>query len=85
MKKYDMAQTEVNRFVDYALSFYGPGRVYGMGATKEEITEALEVRLQRYPDTPFCGDSLDRELVRDIIMEKREKFLAQRRGIPSLL
>lgn len=57
------------KFVDYVFSFYGAGGLYDMGATKEQIREATKVRLEN-KDCPFDGDSVDRELVRDILIEK---------------
>ena len=57
------------QFIDYVFSFYGKGGIYDMGATKEQIREATNVRLEN-KDTPFDGDSVDRELVRDILIAK---------------
>jgi hypothetical protein len=57
-------------FIEYVMSFYGPGEIYDMGATREEVKEAVLVRLEN-TELPFDGDSVDRELVRDIILEKR--------------
>ena len=61
----------MNDFTKYCLSFYGSGGLYDMGATPEEIEAALAIRLKRFP-LEFEGDSIDRELVRDIIIEMRE-------------
>jgi len=54
------------------MSFYGKGEMYDIGATKEEILIATGIRMERHKDIPFDGDSLDREKVRDILLEMRE-------------
>lgn len=63
-----------NEFIDYVLSFYGPGEIYDMGATREDVLEALVTRLlsKRYSSVPFDGDSIDREMIRDIMIEAKE-------------
>ena len=58
-------------FIKYCLKFYGPGGLYDLGATYGEIEAALAERLKRDP-FPFDGDTVDRELVRDILIETRE-------------
>ena len=63
-------------FVDYVLGFYGPSGLYSFDASAEEIKDALLVRLERWPNIVFCGDTTDRELVRDIMLEKRQKAIA---------
>lgn len=60
-------------FADYVLSFYAPGEMYDIGATKEEVLIATGIRLERFKDNQFCADSFDREKVRDIIIELRSK------------
>jgi hypothetical protein len=65
----------VNEFVDYVLSFYGPNELYDLGATREEVLQALAVRLligETGGQVPFEGDTVDRELVRDIMIKNRE-------------
>jgi hypothetical protein len=57
----------MEQFYSYVLSFYGPDGIYNMGATLDEVMEATEKYLQN-PETKFCGDSFDRENVRDIMM-----------------
>lgn len=66
-----------SEFVDYVLSFYGKDGIYGNDKsfigepfTKEEIEYATEIR-KTHPTSAsmeFCGDSADRELVRDIVL-----------------
>ena len=61
-------------FTQYLLSFYGsgPDAIYQYGFTAEQInlaTQLYKTRLEvNYPGQTFCGDSVDRERVRDIIL-----------------
>lgn len=61
----------IERFIEYVLEFYGKGGIYDFGASEEEVLKALKIRLEKHNDIDFGGDSLDRELVRDIILENR--------------
>ena len=63
----------INAFVNYCLDFYAPAPrgLYAMGATEKEVLHALARRLIARPDVPFDGDSFDREMVRDLIIEMR--------------
>lgn len=65
-------------FTAYCLSFYGARGVYDMNASAEEIEEATAERLARFPNLEFCGDTVDREKVRDIMLERRAAFIEQR-------
>jgi hypothetical protein len=62
-------------FTRYMLSFYGsgPDAIYPYGFTAEQVnlaTQLYKTRLSTvYPGEEFCGDSVDRERVRDIILE----------------
>lgn len=63
-----------NAFIEYVLSFYGleENSVYPeMEFTRTEVLEALMVFSARWPGE-FYGDSLDRERVRDIVLDMRE-------------
>jgi hypothetical protein len=55
-------------FIDYVFDFYGKGGIYDFGATKPMIITATTERMQKFPDTPFDADSVDRELIRDIML-----------------
>ena len=66
-------------FIDYVWSFYGEHEdtLYPMkGLTKKMIAEATWIHLQMccYPSFPNItwgdGDSIDRERVRDILIDK---------------
>ena len=53
---------------------YGANGIYDYGFTVEQIragTEQYKSTLSKdYPGQEFCGDSVDRERVRDIILAK---------------
>lgn len=60
-------------FTRYMLEFYGPEGIYDYGFTAEQInlaTQLYKTRLEaNFPGQEFCGDSVDRERVRDIILQ----------------
>ena len=58
-------------FIEYVLDFYGAGGIYDFGATEQMVVAATIERLVTYPDTPFDGDTLDREMVRDIMWNRQ--------------
>ena len=70
----------VNEFIDYVWSFYNPNSdLYPIkGLTKLDIYTAYNTYIERYEkgDLEYVhyswgeGDSLDRERVRDIILEE---------------
>jgi hypothetical protein len=63
-------------FTQYMLDFYGPKGVYPMGFTAEQINLATQLYKCRLPEGhEFIGDSIDRERVRDIILEARESVI----------
>lgn len=64
--------TDLQEFYDYVFSFYGDGGIYPMGATLELIEQATLTHLQilELKAQEFCGDSIDRELVRDLLESK---------------
>ena len=59
--------SEVIDFVVYVEGFYGKGGIYDMGATSKQILEATQQYISK-GEIEFCGDSLDREKVRDIMI-----------------
>lgn len=63
----------INAFVNYCLDFYGaaPRGLYPMDATETEILHGLARRLIARPEVPFDGDTFDREMVRDQILNMR--------------
>lgn len=60
-------------FRAYCASFYSPGGVYSMGATHSQIASATITYIERLKtsqtETWGGGDSLDRERVRDILIQ----------------
>ena len=64
-------------FTRYMLEFYGKNGIYDYGFTSTEINLATQLYKCRLNATQeFCGDSIDRERVRDIILESREAVVA---------
>jgi hypothetical protein len=59
-------------FYDYVLSFYGKDGLYPMGATLPLIQQATNdiIQILQIKNEEFCGDSIDRELVRDLLISK---------------
>lgn len=60
----DAESKDDRKFIDYVFSFYGPGGLYDMGATREDIAAATKI-YKKESDIFFDGDSVDRENVRD--------------------
>ena len=60
-----------DKFVEYVYGFYGKGGVAPLGATKQDIADATDThkRILQARGMEFCGDSIDREMVRDILTE----------------
>lgn len=61
----------MSNFTEYMLSFYGSGphAIYPLGFTREQIKFGTQLYRSRLPQNEeFCGDSVDRERVRDIII-----------------
>ena len=54
-------------FYHYVLSFYGENGIYNMGATLDMVMEATKKYINSSDE--FCGDSFDREHVRDIMID----------------
>lgn len=59
----------LEQFIRYVNSFYGPKGVYDMGATPAQIIEATGAMLGM-PGRECAWDSFDREMVRDIMIER---------------
>jgi hypothetical protein len=62
----------MTEFYDYVLSFYGKDGIYPMGATLTVVRKATKdlIRILKIKGQEFCGDSVDRELVRDLLIDK---------------
>jgi hypothetical protein len=61
----------IMQFIDYMLDFYGPTGPYAdeMIFDEAEIRMGLYQRLMWRRDIDFEGDSRDREIVRDMILD----------------
>jgi hypothetical protein len=60
----------VFNFTRYMLEFYGPNGIYDYGFTADQINLATQLYKTRMTaDQEFYGDSVDRENVRDIILD----------------
>ena len=62
----------INDFIDYTLTFYGPDGIYPMGANRTVVRNATNdiIKIAEIKGEEFCGDSIDRELVRDLLISK---------------
>lgn len=67
-----MTDIQFNDFVDYVMGFYGPNGVYPMGANPTLVRKATDdcMKIAEIKGEKFCGDSIDRELVRDLLISK---------------
>jgi hypothetical protein len=65
----------MRNFTEYMLDFYGPKGIYPHDFTATQISLATQLYKCRLPEgQEFLGDSLDRENVRDIILEARAEI-----------
>jgi hypothetical protein len=62
----------INDFIGYVMSFYGPDGLYPMGANRTVVRKATNdvIRICKIKGQSFCGDSIDREFVRDLLIDK---------------
>ena len=72
MKKQDLEL--LNEFVNYFNDFYGKKGIYSVGRdfSLNEIIIGLAVVFANRPDYVFEGDTVDRELVRDVLISEKE-------------
>lgn len=77
----ELTVADVLDFVDYLQMFYtGPDAIYRYDFTFAEICEGMIDRFKARPSLDFDGDTVDRELVRDFIIDARErKYLKSQR------
>lgn len=61
-----MMYETLEQFHSYVLSFYGENGIYDMQATEDMVIEATQKYITSGAN--FCGDSFDREHVRDIML-----------------
>jgi hypothetical protein len=60
----------LSQFIEYCVSFYGPGGVYPLGMSEDEITKAIRL-LDLIGQKELDLDSIDREKVRDVVLVVR--------------
>ena len=77
MIKNKIETTMTKNFKDYFWSFYGKNvgiykDFFNNNLTIKELDKAIEIRLSNMK-LQFDGDSIDREIVRDIIFKIRDK------------
>jgi len=70
----------INDFIDYVMSFYGPGELYPIqGINRTIVRKATNdlIRIAKIKGQLFCGDSVDREQVRDLLIDKYKLEIAK--------
>ena len=74
-----MTKEQINDFIDYVLSFYGPDGLYPMSANRTVVRKATNdiIKIVKIKGQEFCGDSIDREQVRDLLISKYNLSLAR--------
>lgn len=60
----------LSEFIDYCMGFYGPGGIYPLGMSSEEVSKAVRL-LDLIGQQELALDSIDRERVRDVVMVMR--------------
>lgn len=63
----------INHFIDYVMSFYSIDGIYPISGINRTIARKATndvIRICKIRGQEFCGDSFDRELVRDLLIEK---------------
>ena len=84
----DVMRVENGAFVDYVFDFYGKNdSIYGAecfppkGVSKLEVLLAVKIRqLTAIEESPFDEGSIDRELVRDIIVSAKAALEKQQKN-----
>jgi hypothetical protein len=70
----------INDFIDYVMSFYGPGELYPIkGINRTVVRKATNdvMRIVKIKGQAFCGDSVDREQVRDLLILKYNLYFTK--------
>lgn len=76
-----ISSDERKEFFDYCASFYCVGGIYyaDIKASHAELKAAIDERI-KMESPPFEGDTIDREMVREIILQKRHPDAKQLNG-----
>jgi hypothetical protein len=72
--------SNLQEFYNYVLSFYGAGGLYPMSATLDLIAHkqlSHTFQILELKGSEFCGDSVDRECVRDFVNLQIQTFFSQ--------
>lgn len=73
----ELTVDQVNEFIEYMQLFYcGEEAIYPYDFSIEEICGGMIDRMAARPSFDWEGDSVDRELVRDLILDVRERVAA---------
>ena len=64
-----VTKKDFSDFCKYVESFYGVGGIYDMSANQKQIQACVMEYLKNPVGNEFCADSVDREKVRDLLME----------------
>ena len=62
--------SSLSQFIEYCVSFYGPGGIYPLGMSEDEVTKAVRL-LDLIGQEDLELDSIDREKVRDVVLVMR--------------
>jgi DNA polymerase III alpha subunit len=68
-----MTKDDLNRFIDYVMSFYGADGLYPITGINRTIARKATndvMRIAKIKKQLFCGDSYDREQVADMLCNK---------------
>ena len=73
----ELTVDQVNEFIEYMQLFYcGEKAIYPYDFTIAEICGGMIDQFNYRPSVDFDGDSVDREYVRDMILDAREREAA---------
>lgn len=78
----ELTVDQVDEFIEYMQLFYcGEKAIYRYDFNIEEICGGMIDRFKYRPSLDFDGDSVDRELVRDMIIDVRERASIARQEV----
>ena len=70
----ELTVAEVLDFIEYMNMFYvGEEAIYGYDFTIAEICQGMIDRFKARSSVDFDGDTIDREITRDMILDARER------------